>query len=208
VRDDMLNVLNELYKCGLITPTGGNISARIPEQEGEIWITPSQIYKGALNPDMMVRIDLEGNRLDPDSPTASSERFVHCAIMQDRPDVNAIIHTHAPQVTILGLCELPFLPVSAEAALIGEIPRVPFIMPGTKELAEAVAQAIGEGFAVLMQNHGLIVAGTSLRRAADMTLIIERTAEEIITCHKLGIEPPTLPEEAVIKLKERWARMA
>jgi ribulose-5-phosphate 4-epimerase/fuculose-1-phosphate aldolase len=208
VRDDMLQVLNELYEAGLITPTGGNISVRIPDREGEIWITPSQIHKGALRPDMMVRIDLEGNRLDPDSHTASSERFVHCAIMRDRANVNAVIHTHALQATILGLCELPFLPISTEAAFIGDLPRVPFIMPGTKELAKAVVKALGEGSAVLMQNHGLVVAGASLRRAADMTFIIERTAEEIITCHKIGIEPPVLPEEAITKLKEIWARIA
>jgi len=200
IRDEVIRTVEEMYAHGLITSTGGNVSVRIPGKD-EMWITPNSAFKGALRLDMLVRLDLEGNPIG-DSPYApSSERLLHCAVYRNSPNVGAVIHSHAPKATTLGLAGLPFLPISTEAAFIGEIPRVPFIMPGTAELADAVGAAAKDARAVIMQNHGLIVSGPSLRHTIDMTLIIEQTADKLIACHALGKLPPVLPDDIVTMLK-------
>jgi autoinducer 2 (AI-2) kinase len=199
-RVTLIQVVNELYAQQLMTATGGNVSVRIPGRD-ELWITPSQLFKGDLRPELMVRIDLQGRPLDEGARSPSSERLIHCAIYQARPEAQAVIHAHAKHATILANSDLPFLPISTEAAFFGSIPRIPFIMPGTDALAKAVGEAIASEWAVLMKNHGLIVAGRSLRRAADSAEIVERSAEVILGCYAVGREPPVLPEDAVRTLR-------
>ncbi|AGZ49501.1 NAD(P)-dependent oxidoreductase [Mycobacterium kansasii] len=207
LRDTLLQTVHELYVAELITATGGNVSVRIPGTD-QLWITPSQMFKGDLRPEILVRLDLDGHVLDPGAPSPSSERMMHCLVYRARPDAQAVVHAHAPHATMLVNTGLPFLPVSTEAAFFGDIPRVPFIMPGTDELARAVAEAIRDGWAVLMQNHGILVAGRSLRRAADMVEIIDRSAEIILGCYAVGKEPTTLPGDVVEMLQKMGDLMA
>ncbi len=200
-RPEMVQVIGELYRLGLITATGGNVSVRIVGRE-ECWITPSQLYKGDLRPEMMVRIDFAGNVLEEGAPAPSSERAVHTELYQARPEVGAVIHAHAPYATALGLSGLPFLPVTTEAAFFGKVPVVPFIMPGTKELAQAVAKAMEKSPACILQNHGVVVAAGTLRRAANLVEMLERTAQLILTCYAVGKRPAVLPKEVARMLGE------
>ena len=200
-RPEMVRVIDELYRLGLITATGGNVSVRIPGRE-ECWITPSQLYKGDLRPEMMVRIDLAGNALDAGAPAPSSERALHTELYRARPEVGAIIHAHAPYATILGLSGLPFLPVTTEAAFLGKVPVVPFVMPGTKELALAVVRTMGKSPACILQNHGVVVAAGELRRAANLVEMLERTAQLILGCYAVGRRPAVLPKKVARMLGE------
>ena len=95
-----------------------------------------------------------------------------------------------------------------DPAFFRDIGRIPFVMPGTQELAAAVVHALGKGWAVLMRNHGLLVAGRTLRRAADTVEIIERTSQVIIGCYAVGKEPPVLPEETLEMLARYGDLMA
>ncbi len=207
LRRELVAVVNELYAAGLVTATGGNVSARAAKPD-EAWITPSQLFKGDLRPEILVRIGMDARPKDPGARSPSSEALMHTAVLSARPEAKAVIHCHAPHATILVNAGLPFLPISTEAAFFTRIGRIPFIMPGTQELADAIVAAMGDGWAVLMQNHGLLVAGRSLRRAADMAEIIERTAEVIIGCYAVGREPPVLPAETVEMLARYGDLMA
>lgn len=202
IRQDLVEVMQELYESQVITATGGNISVRVPDSDSEVWITPSRLFKGDLKPEAMVRINLNGESLDTGARSPSSEWCMHTQILTSKSQATAVIHAHAPNATILANCGLPFLPISTEAAFFGNIPRVPFLMPGTPELAEAVATAMEDEWAVLMINHGIIVAGRTLRRAADMVEIIERTAEVILGCYAVGKEPPVLPADATAHFRK------
>jgi phosphoglycerate dehydrogenase-like enzyme/ribulose-5-phosphate 4-epimerase/fuculose-1-phosphate aldolase/putative sterol carrier protein len=197
IREELVAITQELFESQVITATGGNICVRVPDTKNEVWITPSRVFKGDLNPELMVRINLDGEPLVPGARSPSSEWCMHTQILASKPEANAVIHAHAPNATILANAGLPLLPISTEAAYIGNNTRLPFLMPGTPELAEAVATAMTDEWAVLMINHGIIVAGRNLRRAADMVEIIERSAEVILGCYAVGKEPPVLPADAV-----------
>lgn len=208
ITQEMCDVIAELHGLALITATGGNVSARDPERTDSAWVTPRGLYKGALSPEIMVRMDVRGDACPGERGTPSSESKIHAAILAARPDIHAVVHCHAPHATILVNAELPFLPISTEAAFVAEIGRIPFVMPGTDALAHAIVQALGTSWAVLMQNHGLIVGARTLRRACDITQIIERTAEIIVGCYAVGRPPPVLPQAVVEELSRKTDLMA
>jgi autoinducer 2 (AI-2) kinase len=208
IRHELCEIVDELYAAQLITATGGNVSVRIPGRSDEAWITPSQLFKGDLAPEILVRVGIDGRPLDEDARSPSSEALMHAAVLKAKAEAQAVIHCHAPHATVLANAELPFLPISTEAAFFQNLGRIPFVMPGTQELADAVVEAMGEGWGVLMQNHGLLVAGRTLRRAADSAEIIERTAQVILGCYAVGREPPVLPPETVEMLSRYGDLMA
>jgi autoinducer 2 (AI-2) kinase len=208
-RRELLDVVNELYQFHIITATGGNVSLRCNDNPDECWITPGSVFKGDLRPELMVRIKMDGEKCDPSAPAPSSEWPFHIQTLVKKPAANAVIHAHAPYATILANTGIPFLPISSEAAFFGELQRIPFTMPGSDELAELVSDALKNETAVLMENHGIVVTGTSLRRACDTVQIIERTAEVIVGCYQATGKPPKqLPKKAVELLRSYADYMA
>ncbi|MCP4005312.1 MAG: hypothetical protein GY725_14060 [bacterium] len=200
-RSAIAEIAEDLFSQRLISATGGNLSVRDPERDA-IWITANQPLKSTIETDSVVALDLAGRVLDLDAPPPSSEYPMHCAVYRALPDAGAVIHSHAPNATVLANAGLPFLPISTEAAQFDDIPRIPFIMSDSEKLAEAIAEAMRDCPALLMQNHGLLVAGRTLRQAADLIGIIEHTCEVILGGYAVGKPPAVLPEEVLATLRK------
>ena len=92
-RDELCDVIDELYGIELITATGGNVSVRVPGEEA-MWITPSAMFKGNLDPEIMVKMGMDGKKIG-DGGSPSSESIVHIAMYRARPRAKAVIHCHA-----------------------------------------------------------------------------------------------------------------
>lgn len=193
IKPQIISVVEELYDAGLITPKGGNVSARIPDTE-ELWITPTQLYKGGLTGETLIRLDLHGKKLEGrDRP--SVETPMHLLIYRTRQDVGAIIHSHAPMATVVGLFDEPVPPLTIEALALSQAPRVRFLLSGTREVSEAVMEALGDGSAVLLQNHGLLTVGEDLREAANRAHQLEVAARTVVISRLLGGKPAVIPEK-------------
>jgi L-ribulose-5-phosphate 4-epimerase len=199
IRDEMISVVDELYDAGLITPKGGNVSTRIPDTE-EVWITPTQLYKGALTQEKLIRVNLQGKRLEG-RERPSVETPMHLLIYRTRPDVAAIIHSHAPMATIVGLFDEPVPALTIETIALADAPRVRFMLSGTKELSQAVVDSLAEGSAVLLQNHGLLTVGEDLREAANRAHQLEFAARTVVTCRLLRGQPAVIPDKLAEFLK-------
>lgn len=203
MRAQLVTIVDELFKSGLITATGGNVSARLP---GGALITPSRMHKGSLRPEDLVQVDAAGRPAakgaGPENARPSVETGLHLKVYELRPAVNAVVHTHAPMATLLGLLGLPVPPVTLEAVHYVDMPLIPFAIPGSDGLVQAVAGGLGDSPAALLRNHGLLTVGSDLRDAADKALALEEVARLVVIARLFGKEPATIPPDAVEALRK------
>ena len=194
IKEDICRVTGMLYRRGLISALGGNVSARVPGSR-EFWITPSGVFKGRLSADDLVKVDLEGNVLKG-SLRPSIETPMHRAVYRRRLDVNAVVHAHNPVATGLASAGIPIEPITVEAALIlRRVPVVPFFSPGTDDLAEAVAEHIVGVKALILKNHGVLGVGSNLVEAEAVVEALEEAATVQWVAYHFG-KPSPIPEKA------------
>lgn len=195
--------LSEHGFFGALTGTGGNVSVRVPGEE-RIVITPSTTaYKTLTAADMcVVNFDLtvaEG-ALKP-----SVESGLHIAVYQNRPDVQAVVHTHQTYASVFAVLNEPVPALFDEVAFaIGEVIAIaPYGLSGSPELTANVASKLANGcHCYIMQNHGALALGTSLEQAILHAELMEKICR--IYCLALGtgkaITP--LPAEIVALIRE------
>jgi 3-dehydro-4-phosphotetronate decarboxylase len=176
-REAIATTARSLFDRGLTHGSTGNISIRL----GDHWlVTPTGSSFGAIDPARISRLDEEGRLLAGDSP--SKEAVLHRAMYQQRPSACAVVHLHSVHSVAASVLEdvdpddvLP--PLTAYYVMrIGRLPLVPYFPPGAETLAEAVRAYAGRHHALLLANHGPVVAGTSLSAASDAVEELEATA--------------------------------
>jgi L-ribulose-5-phosphate 4-epimerase len=197
-RQQIIQIVNELFAMGLLTATGGNISAKA-EEEGTFWITPSQMYKGGLTEDDLVRIRPDGTVL-AGSRVPSVEYHMHWRCYEVRQDCTAAVHTHAPIATAFGICNQTFPPINTDAVFLADTVTVPWYMPGSLELAEAVGEAMRKSKGCILQNHGLMTVGPTLRKAATRAMMLEETAKIVLYTKQFGGTVSLVPDDWIERL--------
>lgn len=179
----------------------GNISARLPHSH-RILITPSGLAKAELNKREICAINLDGKvirgMLKPTTETPT-----HLAIYRRRPNVNAIIHTHPTYATAFAIAKRKIPVVTIEmAGLVGsDVPVVGFVIPGTRELGREVVRTLGDGMAVLLQNHGLITVGSTLNEALATTMAVEENAKLAFLAETIA-KPKIVPRPQVARIRK------
>jgi len=205
IKDEIIRFSKVLYEKGLITALGGNISARLP-RAGEFWITPSQVFKGALKAEDLVKLTLDGEIVEG-LLKPSIEWPMHAAVYRVRPDVNAIVHAHNPMVLGLTLAGKKLKTTITDEAviLLRRVEEVEFKFPGTSYLAEAVASVASKGVrAIILKNHGVLGLGTNLLEAEAIVELLEAIATIEFVCYTLGAEPSEVPPEEIEVAKKYW----
>ncbi|HEY3184289.1 MAG TPA: 3-oxo-tetronate 4-phosphate decarboxylase [Gaiellaceae bacterium] len=184
-----------LFARGLSPGTSGNISARV---DGGFLMTPTNSSLGALDPARVSRLDADGNHVDGDPPT--KEVWLHLAMYAERFDAQAIVHLHSTHAVAVACMDgvdpddvLP--PLTPYYVMrVGRLPLVPYGRPGDASLTDEVRRRARDNHALLLANHGPIVAGPSLDAAASAIEEIEETAKLVLLLDGLPTRPLT-PEQ-------------
>ncbi|GGA95195.1 class II aldolase [Brucella endophytica] len=199
-RDEIARVGKSLFDRGLTSGSTGNISVRL--SNGEILMTPTNASLGSLDPERLSRFSAEGVHIDGDKPT--KEAFLHQCMYCKRPQSGAVVHlhsTHAVAVSLLADIDpedvLP--PLTAYYVMrVGSLPLVPYFPPGDQALAEAMAARAEKSHAVLLANHGPVVAGKTLLDAQYATEELEETAKLHLLLQGHRIKPLTLEQSRAL----------
>lgn len=184
-RDQITMIIARIYKRGLTTTSGGNIS--IKDENGDIWVTPSAIDKGSLRPCDIMCIKKDGSIVGPHKP--SSEYPFHTAIYNFRPDIKAIIHAHPPALVSFSIVrDIPNTNIISQAKhTCGPIGYAKYELPGSHALGEKIAAEFVKGFsAVIMENHGTVVGGTDMVDAFQRFETLEFCARTILFGNTIG----------------------
>jgi len=186
-----------IFARGLTFGSSGNISVRLDDG----WLmTPTGATLGTLDPARLAKLDRDGRHVSGDKPT--KETFLHQGMYKHRQDATAVVHLHSTHsVAVSCLADLDptdcIPPITAYYVMrVGQLPLVPYYRPGDPELGPAVEKLAGRHHAVLLANHGPVVAGTTLENAVFATEELEETAKLWLMLRRENIRPLT-PEQVV-----------
>jgi len=192
-----------MFDRGLTHGSSGNISVRVDDG----WLmTPTNSSLGRLDPGSISLLDAAGRLMSGDPPT--KESFLHFEMYKQRRETGAVVHLHATHSVAVSCMEeidpenvLP--PITAYHVMkVGKLPLIPYYPPGDAELAKAVGQRAANHHAVLLANHGPVVAGRNLEDAVNITEELEQTAKLYLMLENKKYR--SLTDQQCLELEKRF----
>lgn len=203
VRDDICRLARSMFERGLTFGSSGNISVRLDDG----WLmTPTGTTMGSLDPARLSKIALDGTHISGDAPT--KEAFLHRVMYDKRGTAGAVVHLHSTHsVAVSCIADIDprnvLPPITAYHVMkVGTLPLIEYFPPGDVDLARAVGEMASDHHAVLLANHGPVVAGKSLADAVSATEELEETAKLFLMLR--GHSTQFLTDSQVTDLKERF----
>jgi len=198
LRKSVLEACDDLCQNGLMRNlgAGGNVSARDPHS-GLIAVTPSQLRYDKMSSEDIVITDLDGKVIEAlPGRIPTSEILTHTKIYRCFQNVNAVIHTHAPFSVAVASVEDSISALNYELLYFvsRSVPVIPFVMPGTEEMADRVTEALRLAPAIIIRNHGMFVVGKNLHEALVRAMALEDAAKLYYYASTLG-QPKFLPQD-------------
>lgn len=206
LKEQLVQLHQELPKNDLVRWTGGNISAR-DTQSGLVVIKASGIRYEEMQPEHMVVVDMTG-KLVEGFYKPSSDVYSHLYIYQHRPDVNGVVHTHSRYATAFAAVGRPIPCVLTAMAdeFGGPIPCGGFALIGDNAIGKVVVESIGSSQAVLLKNHGVFTIGRDATAAVKAAVMTEDVAATVWLALQIG-SPDVIPQADVDKLHDRYTHV-
>jgi L-fuculose-phosphate aldolase len=188
-RKEVARFMRRLYKHGLTTTSGGNISLRLSDEL--ILITPSATDKGRMKWKEVGIINILGENLTPHL-RPSIETAMHLAIYKKKKEVTAIVHAHPVFASLFTAIRAKInTNLTAEARAILGVPLfVKYAVMGSLALAEVAAENILKSDILLLENHGILTTGSNLLQAFDKIEVLENAAKMTLMSEMTGRKKP------------------
>lgn len=204
LRAEICEAGRRLYARNMVASNDGNITARL--KDGHILATPTGVSKGSISPDMICKLNAEGEQLEGYlSPSSEIRLHLHC--YRRRPDVHAVAHAHPPKATGFALAGLPLDELTLPETIVsfGCIPLAPYATPGGEKLPQSIDHLIESCDAILLANHGAVTVGGSPMDAYYKMETLEHTAHITWVAKTLGGVKELTNQEAreLLELRER-----
>ena len=201
IAETIVEIGRRMWQRGYVAASDGNISARL--DDNHVMITPTGVSKGFMKPEEMAVVDMVGHPVEG-TGRASTEVFMHLAIYQNRPDVQAVCHTHSPLATAFAVAGIPldFCLLPEVIIWLGSVPLVSYGTVGTEEIYRPLIDKLDRYDAFLLEKHGVVTVGKNLLEAYYKTETVEHFAKVVLAARQLG-PVKELPKEEVEKLIRR-----
>lgn len=201
LREAICEAGRRLWEIGLVGAGEGNLTARLGPDR--LLCTPSGACKGQMRAEDLVVLDLEGRPVGPGSP--SSEMRMHLRVYRRRPDCMVAVHAHPLAATGFALAGagIPDDLLPEAAAVLGPVALVPFAMPGTEELADALDPFLAQHKTLLIGSHGALALGRDPMDACRRMETLERVAQIVLNARALGGTRP-MPGPALERIRAEW----